>query len=75
MAQVVSSSGGHSRKFSLGAKSNSSSGRKVDLTESHEEKARRNVTSKANPNMAMDELQPSMLYRSFELAQILTCDI
>ena len=62
------------RKISVGGKSNSSSGRKVSLTETSAEKARRNLTTKANPTVAMDEMPPSMcLYAFFFFFLVIFC--
>jgi hypothetical protein len=53
-----------SRAFSSSARSDkthrsSGSGHKLDLTESHEEKVRRSLQTKADPMLAMNEAQPS----------------
>lgn len=62
----------HHRGFSFGSKSSksqrsSSSGnnRPESLLESAEEKARRSLHSKADPTVAMSELQPSKFFRPF----------
>lgn len=51
-----------SRGFSVksdNSKRTSSSGHKSQYSESHEEKERRNLHTKADPLVAMNELQPS----------------
>ncbi|KAL2811911.1 hypothetical protein BJX63DRAFT_266064 [Aspergillus granulosus] len=55
-----------SRGFSSSGKSDkthrsSGSGHKLDLTESHEEKARRSLHTKADPMLAMNEAQPNLV--------------
>lgn len=60
----------HDRGFSFGSKSSKShrssfSANRVALTESAEEKHKRNLQTKADPTLAMSELQPSTsLFRS-----------
>ncbi|CAI7671271.1 unnamed protein product [Penicillium manginii] len=58
----VSSSPRRSRGFSVksdNSRRTSSSGNKIHLSESHEEKERRNLHTKADPTVAMNELQPN----------------
>lgn len=57
----------HNRGFSFGSKSSKShrssiSANRVALAESAEEKQRRNLQTKADPTLAMSELQPSTLF-------------
>lgn len=57
----------HGRRISFGGRSDkthksNNSANKIDLTETHEEKARRNLTTKADPTVAMYELQPSTFH-------------
>lgn len=56
----------HGRRISFGGRSDkthksNNSANKIDLTETHEEKARRNLTTKADPTVAMYELQPNLV--------------
>lgn len=60
----------HNRGFSFGSKSSkshrsSTSANRVALTESAEEKQRRNLQTKADPTLAMSELQPSTFFYIF----------
>lgn len=58
----VSSSPRRSRGFSVksdNSRRTSTSGNKIHLSESHEEKERRNLHTKADPTVAMNELQPN----------------
>ncbi|KAJ0426221.1 hypothetical protein BJY00DRAFT_127849 [Aspergillus carlsbadensis] len=55
-----------SRAFSSSGRSDkthrsSGSGHKLDLTESHEEKVRRSLQTKADPMLAMNEAQPNLV--------------
>jgi hypothetical protein len=58
----------HGRGFSFGGKSDkshrsdASGGNKHSYQESHEEKVRRSLQTKADPTLAMSEAQPGMLW-------------
>ena len=66
--QPVASPPRHGRNSSLGARSEKShrstpsANNKLHLTESHEDKVKRNLHTKADPMLAMNEAQPSMCH-------------
>lgn len=62
-----------SRGFSVKSDNSRNSGHKSQLSESSEEKARRNLHTKADPLVAMTELQPSMFLSC--LTRGLTCAV
>ncbi|GKZ32542.1 hypothetical protein AbraIFM66950_002033, partial [Aspergillus brasiliensis] len=65
-SQPAAPPGRQSRGFSLGAKSDrsqrsSNSSKKLQITESSDEKHRRQLHSKADPMVAMSEAQPNLV--------------
>jgi hypothetical protein len=63
----------HGRGFSFGGKSDKShrsSGSGNKYSETHEEKLRRSLHTKADPTLAMNEAQPGML--SIDLCELIT---